>query len=116
MEPDMRLNALKFLDYKEMKELKTEGSPYKTMIIEGIKSSLLQQLTEKIPNEPNVDLAFRIQIQLQDDMNLVGKIEEIPINHIILNVPVSASSEPMYQSQNKLKFRDRIRILFKGKI
>lgn len=119
MEPDMiRLTALNFLSYKEIEELKTEGSPYKNMVIETIKSNLLKELVEKTPNDINIDLAFRLQIQLQDDMNLVGKIEQIPINHMVINVPDISQPVPgaMFYGKEKLTLKDRIKVLFKGRI
>jgi len=119
METDMiRLTALNFLSYKEIEELKTEGSPYKEMIIKTIKSNLLKELAEKTPNNINLDLAFRIQIELQDGMNLVGKIEQIPINHMVLNVPnvLEPIPEARFYGKEKLTIKDRIKVLFKGKI
>jgi hypothetical protein len=114
----IRLTALNFLSYKEVEELKTEGSPYKETIIETIKSNLMRELVEKTPNDVNLDLAFRIQIQLQDDMNLVGKIEQIPVNHVVLNVPDMSQPIPgaMFYGREKLTLRDRIKVLFKGRI
>lgn len=121
MESDMiRLTALNFLSYQEMEELKTEGSPYKEIIIETLKSNLLKNLAEQTPNDVDLDLAFRIQIQLQDDMNLVGKIEQIPIHHAIFN-GISICKTPDHlpvadYGRDKLKMRDRIKVLFKGRI
>lgn len=119
METDMiRLTALNFLSYKEVEELKTEGSPYKNMVIETIKSNLFKELAEKTPNDVNLDLAFRIQIQLQDDMNLVGKIEQIPVNHVVINVPDMSQPVPgaMFYGKEKLTLKDRIKVLFRGRI
>ena len=117
METDMiRLTALNFLSYKEVEELKTEGSPYKAMVIETIKSNLLKELAEKTPNDINLDLAFRIQVQLQDDMNLVGKIEQIPVNHVVLNVPDMSQPGTMPYGREKLTLKDRIKVLCKGRI
>lgn len=119
MEDDMiRLTSVSFLSYREMEELKTEGSPYKEVLIESIKSNLIKEICEKTPNDINLDVAFRLQIRLEDNMNLAGKVEQIPVNHIILNVPEISQPVPgaMYYGKEKLTFKDRIRVLFKGRI
>ena len=51
-------------------------------------------------------------------MNLVGKLEEIPIFDVPLRVPgMDMERESrIYLDEKPLKFRDRIKILLKGRL
>lgn len=113
MESMIKGGAQHFLDYREITEIKDPQSQLAQDLVNHIKETLLEQIRTETPNTINYDKAFRIQIRLLDDMNLVGKLEEIPILSVPLNVP---DQEKIYVSNKPLKFRDRIKILIKGRL
>ena len=113
MDGMIRGGAQHFLDYDEVEEVKNENSELAQTLVNNIKETLLEQIRTETPNTINYDRAFRIQVRLLDDMNLVGKLEEIPIMDVPLRVP---DQENIYISNKPLKFRDRIKILIRGRL
>ena len=118
MDGMIRGGAQHFLDYKEVAEIKKPQSELAQDLVDHIKETLLEQIRTETPNTIDYDRAFRIQVRLLDDMNLVGKLEEIPIVDVPLRVPgVDIMDErEMYMNNKPLKFRDRIKILLKGRL
>lgn len=113
----IRGGAQHFLDYCEVEEVKDPHSELAQTLVNNIKEALLEQIRVETPNTINYDKAFRIQVRLLDDMNLVGKLEEIPITDVPLRVhtPEEINRE-MYITNKPLKLRDRIKILLKGRL
>lgn len=118
MDSMIRGGAQHFLDYKEVVEIKNPQSELAQTLVDDIKQTLLEQIRVETPNTINYDKAFRIQVRLLDDMNLVGKLEEIPILEIPLRVPgMDLERESrIYLDEKPLKFRDRLKILLKGRL
>ena len=118
MDGMIRGGAQHFLDYKEMAEIKEENSELAQHLVDNIKQHLLEQIRTETPNTIDYDRVFRIQVRLFDDMNLVGKLEEIPIIDVPLRIPgMDAMRErEMYIDHKPLKFRDRLKILIKGRL
>ena len=110
--------AQHFLDYEEVIEIKNPQSELAQTLVDNIKQTLLEQIRVETPNTINYDKAFRIQVRLLDDMNLVGKLEEIPILEIPLRIPgMDLERESrVYLDEKPLKFRDRLKILIKGRL
>jgi len=106
------------LDYREVAEIKDPQSELAQTLVDDIKQTLLEQIRVETPNTIDYDKAFRIQVRLLDDMNLVGKLEEIPIFDVPLRVPgIDMERENrIYLDEKPLKFRDRIKILLKGRL
>lgn len=113
MDGRIRGGAQHFLDYQEVAEIKDPQSGLAQILVDNIKQTLLEQIRVETPNTIDYDKAFRIQVRLLDDMNLVGKLEEIPILSVPLKVP---DQEKIYVSNKPLKFRDRVKILIKGRL
>ncbi len=111
----IRGGAQHFLDYDEVEEVKNENSELAQTLVNNIKETLLEQIRTETPNTIDYDKAFRIQVRLLDDMNLVGKLEEIPIMEIPLNVQ-PPDFQNNYTQDKPLKFRERIKILLKGRL
>lgn len=116
MEDNIKITAFNFLDYQEIEELKTQGSVYKENLVKTIKENLLEQLMEKTENDINLDLAFRIKVELQDEMNLVGKIEQIPINHLVFEFPKMPDFPTVEYHPAKLNLKQRLKVLLKGRL
>ena len=118
MEKMIRGGANHFLSYDEMAEIRNEHSPLTQHLVDDIKQHLLEQIRIETPNTIDYDKVFRIQIRLFDDMNLVGKLEEVPIIDVPLRIPGMdpMGEREMYIDNKPLKFRDRIKILIKGRL
>lgn len=118
MDGMIRGGAQHFLSYDEIAEIKNPDSELAQDLVDQIKQTLLEQIRTETLNTIDYDKTFRIQIRLLDDMNLVGKLEEIPITHVSLRIPEMdlMSERERYLNNSPLKFRDRLKILIKGRL
>lgn len=111
-------NYVNQLSYQEIHDVQ-EDEKLKNKLIKTAKKSLFDQiLKDKNNNVLPFDKAYRFRVEFLDGMNIVAKCEEIPIQDVILRVPSQEPKvyPPYWMGENKLGFKDRIKILFKGKI
>ena len=114
MENLKNYNYMNNLSYKEMANLTDE---VREKLAYTAKQSLFGQiLSDRNNNVLPFDKAYRIRVEILDDMNVVAKCEEIPINEVVLNVPNTSDFIPGNYTGKKLKFKDRIKVLFKGEL
>ena len=114
MENLKNYNYMNNLSYKEMANLTDE---VREKLAYTAKQSLFGQiLSDRNNNVLPFDKAYRIRVDILDDMNVVAKCEEIPINEVVLNVPNTSDFIPGNYTGKKLKFKDRIKVLFKGEL
>lgn len=77
-----------------------------------------EKLTSKIidnhitPMTTEIDVAYRFQFKVMDNMNIIGKMTSIPIMDIVLR-PADIEPEPINQTR-KYTIKERLKILFKG--
>lgn len=83
--------------------------------------SEFEKLTDKVVEEhiklntTDVDVAYRFQFKVIDNMNIVGKITNIPIMDVVLRQPI-VEDEFVYNQPRKFTWKERLQILLKGQI
>lgn len=102
------------LSYKEIYDLENGITETKNNIINRTNCTLCKQLLDNMPTELSWDKCWRVKVDILDGMNVVSKIEEIPIEITTYRVPCKETIPmPMYR---KLTFGERLKVLFKGDI
>lgn len=104
------------LSYEEMARMRKDPK-FKQKIMKSEFRKLLDRITkEHIKLETTkVDVAYRIELEVMDDMNIVGKITSIPIMDVVLKHPKVEMSMPKY-TLRKFTLKERIKILLKGEL
>lgn len=114
MENLKNYNYMNNLSYKEMANLTDEA---KEKLAYDAKQSIFGQiLSDRNNNVLPFDKAYRIRVDILDGMNVVAKCEEIPVQHVVLDIPKASDFIPGNYTGQKLKFKDRIKVLLKGEL
>lgn len=109
----MRAGYSNMLSYGEIAEIEKNNGEMIRNIIDRTNRNIAQAMLENLPEVMEYDKAYHVTVRLLDGMNVVGKIEEIPIRTTTLIQPTSVNE---YIPRGKLKLKERIRILFKGEL
>ena len=105
------------LDYHETANMKKDLTFRHKIIKTEFRKLIKRILDENIkPETTDVDVAYRIQFKVIDDMNVVGKITSIPVLNVVLKNPIMNQPEYTYQANKKYTIKERLKILFKGAI
>lgn len=109
----MKVGYSNMLSYGEIAEIENNNGEMIKSVIDRTNRNLVQSLLENLPEAIEYDKAYHITVRLLDGMNIVGRIDEIPIRTETLIMP---HAEKEYMPIGKLKFKERIKILFKGEL
>lgn len=109
----MTLGYTNELGYREIAEIEKNNGKMIKSVIRRTNEGLMHSLVNNLPEAMEYDKAYHITVRFLDGMNVVGRIDEIPIRTETLIVP---RIEQEYRPCGKLSFKERIKILFKGEL
>lgn len=109
----MKVGYSNMLSYGEIVEIEKNNGEMIRNIIDRTNRNLAQSLLENLPEAIEYDKAYHITVRLLDGMNIVGRIDEIPIRTETLIMP---HTEKEYMPIGKLTLKERIKILVKGEL
>lgn len=114
MEKMKEFNFIRHLDYAELAEIDKNPS-YLDQLVKEAKMSLMEEIVNNTENKTEYDKVFRFHIIYEESCGAVlGKIEQIPIMETVIKFP---EPEKTYVNpEHRLKWRDRLKILLKGRI
>lgn len=101
------------LSYGEIAEVEKNNGQVINSIIERTNRSLTETLFNNLPQAMEYDKAYHITVRFLDGMNVVGRIDEIPIRTETLIMPTTSA---VYAPKGKLTFKERMKVLFKGEL
>lgn len=101
------------MSYKEVNEL--DSISLEKFAYEAKQSLFGQILSDRSNNVLPFDKAYRFQVRILNGMDVVAKCEEIPIMETIIKMP-EASVKTDLHTQEKLSFKNRLKVLLKGKL
>lgn len=104
-------NYINNLSYKDAAQL--DDQKLQTLIYEAKQNLFGQILSDKNNNVLPFDKAYRFQVKLINDMDIVAKCEEIPILETVIKTPDMYAVPIHYK---KLNLKQRLQVLFKGEI
>lgn len=110
-------NTQNLLGYEEVANMKNDLN-YRHNLIRNEFEKLLTRITEDHIKEDTVDIdvAYRIQFKVVENMNIMGKITSIPVMDVVLKNPVIEEPNFVINQPRKFTIKERLKILFKGSI
>ena len=110
-------NTQNLLGYGEIAEMQKDPKTRHKIL-----KTEFRKLTNKIVEEhvkqdtTDIDVAYRFQFKVIDEMNIIGKITSIPVMDVVLKQPRMEEPEFVINQPRKFTIKERLKILFKGSI
>ena len=105
------------LSYEEIHKIQIGDEETIQKIVDRTNRYICQDLMNNLPLQLEYKKAILINVKLLDGMNIVRTIDDIPIQTEMYHLPINIKDNNNIAYKNKkLKFKDRLKILFKGEI
>lgn len=110
-------NTQNLLGYEEIALIK-ESPKARHKVLKTEFRKLTNRIVEEHIKEDtvDVDVAYRFQFKVVEDMNIMGKITSIPVMDVVLKQPRMEEPEFVINQPRKFTIKERLKILFKGAI
>lgn len=113
----MRLGYHDMLDFKEIYAISNGDEIVKANVINRTNCHLCKQLLDNMPTEFNWEKCYHVKVELLDGMNVVTRIDEVPIEHTALRMPRIDDLVSAYDLANhKFTLKERLKIFIKGEL
>lgn len=109
----MTLGYSNQLSYGEIAEIEKNNEEMIKRVVNNTNRNLVETLYNNLPEAMEYDKAYHITVRYLDGMNVVARIDEIPIRTETLIVP---TTNTVYTPHGKLTLKERIKILIRGEL
>lgn len=110
-------NIQNLLSYEEIANMERDLN-YRHSTIKFEFEKLLSKIVEDYIKEDtvDVDVAYRIQFKVIDNMNIIGKLTQIPVMDVVLKNPIMEEPNFVINQPRKFTIKERLKILFNGRV
>lgn len=110
-------NTQNLLDYEQAEDMRLDPKFRHKMLKYEFRKLTNRIIEEHVKADTtDIDVAYRFQFKVVEDMNIMGKITSIPVMDVVLKQPRMEEPEFVINQPRKFTIKERLKILFKGAI